>query len=49
MPGQVCDLVLAESRGLQDAPQVADDITLLADDLVAHCHLELELLEAHRL
>mmetsp|Transcript_28448 Transcript_28448/g.67726 ORF Transcript_28448/g.67726 Transcript_28448/m.67726 type:complete len:318 (+) Transcript_28448:869-1822(+) len=39
------DLVLVKAHALDDTPQVRDDIPLLTDDLIAHCHLELQLLE----
>mmetsp|Transcript_25999 Transcript_25999/g.66150 ORF Transcript_25999/g.66150 Transcript_25999/m.66150 type:complete len:378 (-) Transcript_25999:1191-2324(-) len=47
--GNVQHLLPPQPRLVDDAPQVGDDLALLADDLVAHRHLELELLQPHRL
>ena len=40
---------VVDAGGVHDAPQLEYRVALLADDLVAHRHLKLELLAAHRL
>jgi len=42
-------LLPGEARRLQDGPQVADDVSLLSDDLITHSHLKLQLLQADSL